>query len=312
MNLIGEHTDYNDGLSLPFAIGEGVTADATLRPGHAGVGGDASELVCAVAEELRAAGHDLPGAEIAISSSLAEGEGLSSSAAVGVAVALALLGLAGESCEPVELARLCQRAERRALGTRSGLLDQLAALCASEGCALRIDFRSLELTPVPLRLGGWRLAVAASGERRELARSGYNERRAECEGAAELLGVGSLRAARRADVDRLPEPMDRRLAHVLGENERVEQTVTALGEGDMSEVGRLLDASHASLRDLYDASTDAVERTVAGLREAGAVGARMMGGGFGGSVLALFTADVELPRRVRAVAPAAGARVLAG
>ncbi len=274
------------------------------------VGGE-SPLVLAVAQELRAASCDMPDAEIAISSTLGEGEGLSSSAAVGVAVALALLALAGQSAGRVEVARVCQRAEQRALGTRSGLLDQLSSLCGSEGHAVLIDFRLLEVYPVPLRLRGWRLAVASSGERRELAASGYNQRRDECERACELLGIGSLRAAQLSDVDRLPEPLSRRVAHVVSENERVDLAVTALGEADLAELGRLLDASHASLRDLYDASTDAVERTVARLRDAGAAGARMMGGGFGGSVLALFEPDVELPRGVRAVTPSSGARVLA-
>ena len=269
--------------------------------------GQESPLVLAVVEELRASGYEPPGADVAISSTLPEGEGLSSSAALAVAAALALLELAGQRAEPVEVARVCQRAEQRALGTRAGLLDQLASLCASEGHAVRIDFRSLEITPVPLDLGGWRLGVASSGERRELAASGYNQRRAECERACSLLGVGSLRSARLSDVDRLPEPFGRRLAHVLSENDRVDLAVTALREADLPELGRLLDASHASLRDLYDASTDAVERTIVALRQAGAVGARMMGGGFGGSVLTLFEPDVELPEGVRAVAPGGGA-----
>lgn len=276
--------------------------EAACGPGHD------SPLVAAVIEELRASGFAPPGAEIAISSTLPEGEGLSSSAAICVAVALALLDLAGESAERVEVARLCQRAERRALGTRPGLLDQLASLCGTEGHALRIDFRSLDVALVPLDLRGWRLGVASSGERRELGASGYNQRRAECERACELLGVGSLRSARLSGVSRLPDPLGRRVAHVLAENERVDLAVAALGGGDLFELGRLLDASHASLRDLYDASTDAVERTVARLREAGAAGARMMGGGFGGSVLTLFEPDVELPEGVRAVTPGAGAR----
>jgi len=310
VNLIGEHTDYNGGLSLPFAIGAGVAVDVAPAPGREVAGGGAGPLVAAVVEELRAGGREVPGAEITISSTLEEGEGLSSSAALGVAVALALVALAGERAQPVEVARLCQRAEHRALATRSGLLDQLASLCGSEGHAVRIDFASLEVTPVALDLGGWRLGVASSGERRELARSGYNDRRGECERAAGLLGVDSLRAARPSDVDRLPDPLGRRLAHVLSENERVERAVAALGEADWAELGRLLDASHASLRDLYDASTDAVELTVDRLREAGAAGARMMGGGFGGSVLALFAPGGPLPRGVREVAPSAGARVV--
>jgi len=162
---------------------------------------------------------------------------------------------------------------------------------------------------VPIDLGGWRLGITSSGERRALAMSGYNERRAECERACELLGVGSLREAMPSDIDRLPEPLGRRLAHVLSENDRVELAVTALGEGESAELAPLLDASHASLRNCYDASTTAVERTVDRLRASGAAGARMMGGGFGGSVLALFAPGVELPDGMRQVAPSAGAHL---
>ena len=274
--------------------------------------GRPSPLLAAVVRELRAAGFEPPAAEIAISSTLPEGEGLSSSAALTVAVALALLELAGRRAQRVEVARLCQRAEQHALGTRSGLLDQLASLCGSEGHAVRIDFRSLEITPVPLDLGGWRLGVTSLGETRELAASGYNERRAECERACSLLGIESLRSARGSDVDRLPEPLGRRLAHVLSENDRVDLAVAALGKGDWAGIGRLLDASHVSLRDDYDASTGAVERTVVRLREAGTAGARMMGGGFGGSVLALFPPGAELPEGVRAVTPGGGAGLIMG
>jgi len=313
VNLIGEHTDYNAGLSLAFAIREGVTVEAVPRPGASVAieGGGEDALVRAVAQELRDAGCAVPGAALQISSDLAAGEGLSSSAALTVAVALALLGLAGEDAAPLEVARLCRRAERRAFGVRTGLLDQLACLHGREGRAALIDFHSVEVSPVELDLGGWLLAVAASGERRTLAGSGYGERRAECARATELLGLESLREAGPADVGRLPEPLDRRLEHVLGENRRVECAAGAVGQGDLAGLGRLLNESHASLRDLYEVSTRAVERCVDRLREAGAAGARMMGGGFGGSVLALLGPGVALPPGARAVAPAAGARLLA-
>ena len=149
-----------------------------------------------------------------------------------------------------------------------------------------------------------------SGDRHSLADSGYNQRREETDHARTLLGLDCLRDARLEDLERLPDPLDRRVRHVIEENARVEATVAALERGDLAAVGRLLDASHASLRDLYDSSTDAVEQTVARLRDAGAAGARMMGGGFGGDVLALLPPDVAVPEDAHRVVPSAGARLL--
>jgi galactokinase len=165
-------------------------------------------------------------------------------------------------------------------------------------------------TPVPLDLGDWRLVTLDSGETHDLATGGYNERRTECAEAVRLLGVDRLSAASPGAAAQLPDPLDRRARHVLEENARVDATVRALRDGDLAEVGRLLDASHASLRDLYDASTPAVERTVDGLRAAGAAGARMVGGGFGGHVLALLPPGVAVPEGAVEVVPGAGARLL--
>jgi galactokinase len=198
------------------------------------------------------------------------------------------------------------------VGARTGLLDQLAALAGAPGHALRIDFATLALDPVPLQPDGWRLVVLDSGAPHTLsAQDGYNVRRAECERAAAELGVRWLSQADPAAASRLPEPLDRRVEHVLTENARVDATVAALRAGDLAAVGPLLDASHASLRDLYDASTDAVERTVERLRAAGAAGARMVGGGFGGHVLALMPPGAAPPEGAHEVSPSAGARVLA-
>jgi galactokinase len=270
---------------------------------------DGPPLVAAVAAELRAAGLPVPAARVRLESTLPPGAGLSSSAAVAVASALALLALAARELAPADLARLCSRAEHAALGTPSGLLDQLACLLGRRGHALRIDFGTLDATPVPLALGDWRLVAVGSGEVRELAATGYAERRRECERAAELLGLASLRDAP-ARVD-LPPPLDRRVRHVVEENTRVEAAVDALRSGDLPAVGALLDASHASLRDLYDASTPAVERTATALREGGAAGARMMGGGFGGAVLALLPPRVAPPRDAIPLLPENGATILA-
>src|SRR5690242_11404570 len=332
-NLIGEHTDYNDGLSLPFAIEQGarVTASAiggeelvvtaadagerdrfALRRPARERSGDWRDFVRGAVGELASAGVELGGAEVTIEGSVPQGAGLSSSAALEVGLCLALLALAGagERRDPVELARMCSRIENEWVGAQSGLLDQLASLLGAEGHALRIDFRSLETRAVPLALDGWRIVTVDSGERRSLAASGYNERRAETERARELLAIDSLRDTGPADLDRLPEPLDRRVRHVLEENARVDAAVAALEEGDLAALGPLLDASHASLRDLYDASTVAVERTVERLRAKGAAGARMMGGGFGGQVIALLPPGIDAPSDAIELVPAAGARLL--
>jgi galactokinase len=324
VNLIGEHTDYDDGLALPFAIERGVTVEATPIDGdhieaHArDLGEDDSfpldapprnhgwrAFVRGTVAELRAAGHDVQACRLEIEGDVPLGSGLSSSAALEAALCLAL---APDAQDRVELAKLCSRVENDWVGAETGLLDQLAALCGAPGHALRIDFRSLEITPVPVELDDWRLVTLDSGATHEHAGGGYNERRAECRAACERLRIDSLRDATSAEG--LPSPLDRRVRHVLTENARVDATIDALKAQDLEEVGRLLDASHASLRDDYDASVPDVERTVDELKQAGAAGARMVGGGFGGSVLALFPPGVEPPAAALPVAPGPPARRL--
>ncbi|HET8821262.1 MAG TPA: galactokinase family protein [Thermoleophilaceae bacterium] len=309
-NLIGEHTDYNEGLCLPFAVELGVTVTARLRDGDEVVSADLDEedpyLRGAVAE-LRRAGLDVPGCAVEVSSDLPLEAGLSSSAALCVALVLALAKAGGREPDPVEVARMCSRIERDWTGADTGLLDQLASLLGEAGHALRLDMRTLEATPVPLELGEHLLAVVDSGATRSLAESGYNERREECRRAAEALGVESLRDA--GGGEGLPAPLDRRVRHVIGENERVDSAVAALAAGDMARLGELLDASHASLRDDYEVSVPEVEETVIACREAGAIGARIMGGGFGGSVIALFPPAAEPPRGALRLSAGRGARV---
>ncbi len=343
VNLIGEHTDYNHGLALPFAISEGVTVSAEGDPdGSSGVervsayARDLDErdefallaperapgwraFVRGTVAELAGAGFPLVGARVEISGELPPGAGLSSSAALEIALCLALIDIgaraspgAAKAVQRTEIAQLCARVENDWVGAHTGLLDQLASLYGAPDTALCIDFRTLGVQPVPLRLAGWRLVVLDSGERHAHAGSGYNERRAECARACELLGVESLREASSAAIERLPEPLLRRASHVLGENERVRQAVAALHADDLPAIGRLLDASHRSLRDCYEISTPAVEAAVARLRDAGASGARMVGGGFGGSVLGLFAPDVPPPAGAREVRPGAGAHLLEG
>ncbi len=330
VNLIGEHTDYNDGLALPFAIEAGVTVHATAQaePRIEAVALDLDEVdefplddpprtdgwpafVRGVASELQEAGVVLQGARLKIAGTVPAGAGLSSSAALEGALALALIALAGAP-EPdrMDLAKLCSRVENDWVGARTGLLDQIASLFGQPRRALRIDFESLDVRPVALELGDYRLVTLDSGQKHTLSGSGYNERRDECARACRELGIASLREATLAMAISLPEPLNRRVRHVVTENERVEATVQALSRSDLSEVGRLLDASHASLRDDYQISTPAVEVAVRRLRDGGAVGARLVGGGFGGSVLGLLAPGASAPERAIDVSPGPGARLL--
>jgi galactokinase len=337
VNLIGEHTDYNDGLALPFAISEGVTVRATgLTDGRIeAIASDLGErdnfeldrpqrakgwrgFVRGAVAELGGAGVPVMAARLEIGGTVPRGAGLSSSAALEVALVLALIALSDPSAlialsdasapDRIELARLCSRVENDWVGARTGLLDQLASLCGRRDRALRIDFRSLEVEPVALELDGFRLVTLDSGEHHVHAGSGYNRRRAECAEACERLGVASLRDATLAAADDLPAPLAGRARHVITENDRVDAAVAALARRDIDELGRLLDSSHASLRDCYEVSTPAVEDAVARCKRAGALGARIMGGGFGGSVLALLPPGARRPQGAVEVRPAQGAR----
>lgn len=339
VNLIGEHTDYNRGLALPFAIAEGVTVHARATAS----GSRSTPLIEAYARdlderdefalqdpppaegwrafvrgtvaELSRAGHPLRGAELEISGNVPQGAGLSSSAALEVALSLALIALGAdaqiEAIDRMEIAKLCARVENDWVGAQTGLLDQLASLYGAPDTALCIDFATLAIESVPLALEGWRLVVLDSGERHAHASSGYNERRAECATACELLGVPSLREVSLEQLGALPEPLARRAEHVLSENDRVRATVAALHAGDLAAVGGLLDASHESLRESYEISTPAVEAAVQRLRRAGAAGARMVGGGFGGSILGLFDPATPPPAGSYEVRPGPGAHNLA-
>jgi galactokinase len=345
VNLIGEHTDYNGGLALPFAIRDGVTVHARRGDGtrvdviasdlnrH-----DSFELAApgpvrgwrafargAVAE-LQAAGSQLAAAKLEVSGTVPQGSGLSSSAALEVALCLALLGVSDAPVpERIALAKICSRIENEWVGARTGLLDQIASLFGEDDRALRIDFRTLEVSPVSLGLGDYSLVTLDSGQRHANAGTrggdsggdagdgaeapGYNQRREECARACELLGVDSLRDVTMEMAARLPDPLAGRAAHVITENERVEQTVAALSAGDLERVGELLDASHRSLRDCFEVSTPAVETTVKVLHDAGAVGARIIGGGFGGHVLGLIPPGVAVPAGAVEAQPGPGARL---
>jgi galactokinase len=334
VNVIGEHTDYNQGLALPFAISQGVTvlADSTVDGeeiqasatdldesdrfplSEPGPGEGWRAYVHGVVAELADAGHPAVPARLEITGRVPLGSGLSSSAALTVALALALLELSDEhgaaAIDRIALAQLCSRVENRWAGAQTGLLDQIASLFGAAETALCIDFRSFEVEPVPLDSRGWRFVIADSGERHAHASSGYNERRAECAEACTLLGLDSLRNAGLDELETLPEPLQRRARHVLEENARVLAAVAALRAGEIDTLASLLNASHASLRDQYQISTPAVEATVEKLLRSGAAGARLMGGGFGGSVLGLLEPDVAVPPDCIEVSPGPGAHIL--
>jgi galactokinase len=353
VNLIGEHTDYNGGLCLPFAIERGVTVTADPLQGgaieaHALDLGESERFRVGAIEagppglperdrsapggkpppgrgagppswrafvrgavaELTRAEIDLRPCRLDITGDVPRGAGLSSSAALSVSLCLALCGVAGAKPPGrIELARLCSRIERDWCGAETGLLDQLASLFGERGRALRIDMTGPEIEPVRLELGDHVLATLDSGAERSVAASGYNERREECRAACRALGVGSLRDAETHEG--LPEPLGRRVRHVLSENERVDAAVAALAAGDLEELGRLLDASHRSLRDDYEVSVPAVEETVKACKDAGALGTRIMGGGFGGSVLALFPPGAAPPAGAERAEPGPGAALAA-
>ena len=331
VNLIGEHTDYNGGLAMPFAIDRGVTVTATALDGdrieaRALDAGEEDAFPLAAPEraegwrafvrgtvaELGAAGFALRPARLEFRGDVPQGSGLSSSAALETALCVALLALAGqpEPDDRRELAKLCSRVENDWVGAETGLLDQLASLLGEEGRALRIDFSTLDVARIPFELGDWRLVTLDSGASHTHAGGGYNERRAECRAAVERLGVEALAQADPAAVAELPEPLRARAEHVLGEDARVEAMAEALRAQDLVQAGALLDAGHASLRDRYAASVPEVEATVRVLKDAGAAGARMMGGGFGGAVLALFPPGETPPEGAREVVPGPPARLI--
>jgi galactokinase len=316
-NLIGEHTDYNQGWVLPFALHLGVTVAASRRddgvlaiasrqapgppvalPLAALVPGAATGWAAypaGVAWALRGAGHGLAGgASLAIDSDLPQGAGLSSSAALECATALALAGLYRLDLPRPELATLAWRAENDFVGVPSGIMDQSASLLCRAGQALLLDCRSGATTDVPLdpARAGLELVIVDTSARHALGDGRYAERRHECDRAAAVLGVSSLREVSSPDAAAgLADPVLRRRArHVITENRRVEETVALLNGGDLAGVGEVLRASHASLRDDFEVSWPEADVAVDAAADAGALGARMMGGGFGGSALALVPA----------------------
>ncbi|MFF0246442.1 galactokinase [Streptosporangium sandarakinum] len=320
VNLIGEHTDYNDGLVLPFAVPWGVTAavspreDGVVRlrslqaaePGGVETVEDLeraagwARYAVGVFWALREGGRPVRGADLVIDGDVPQGAGLSSSAALEVAVGTALNDLYGLGMTKMEVAQVAQRAENDFVGMPCGIMDQAASALAEEGRALFLDCRSLGSRNVPFDLAahGMRLLIINTGVRHELADGQYARRRRDCEDAARRLGVAALRDVTdlAAALGRLSGDERRRTQHVVTENHRVEAVIGLLRAGAVQEIGALLNASHLSLRDQFEVSCPELDVAVEAAVRGGARGARMTGGGFGGSAIALVAED-----RVQAV-----------
>ncbi|MFH8684032.1 galactokinase [Streptomyces lydicus] len=356
VNLIGEHTDYNDGFVMPLALPHTTLAaaaprsDGVLRLHSGGADGGIVELrldelrpapgagwaayPAGIVWAMREAGLPVGGADLHYDSTVPTGAGLSSSAALEVATALALNDLYGLGLERQRLAQLAQRAENAFVGVPCGIMDQTAAACCTEGHALFLDTRDLTRRQVPFDLAaeGLRLLVVDTRVQHELGDGAYAERRAGCESGARALGV---RALRDVAAPHLPEALaklaDRPdvqalVRHIVTENHRVEQVVACLDAGRTRAIGPLLTAGHASLRDDFKISCRELDLAVDTANAAGALGARMTGGGFGGSAIVLveetaartvgtavteaFAAAGHAAPRIFEAVPSAGARRL--
>jgi galactokinase len=324
VNLIGEHTDYNDGFVLPMAIDRETCVAAAPRTDrrvrvyslnldeHAEFDLDSPgarergiwlDYIEGVARALERRGVRLSGADLALSSDVPTGAGLSSSAALEVSTGLALASIAGHEVDRVELALAGQEAEHTYVGAKVGIMDQFIASLGRAGHALLIDCRTLETEAIPVDTTDTLVAICDTRVKHELSASEYNTRRAECEEGVELLrraGLQNIRALRdvsEADFERygaaLPEVVKRRCRHVVTENARTLDASAALKEGRLAEMGRLMYESHASLRDDYEVSCRELDTLVeiAASLAGTTLGARMTGGGFGGCTVNLVRRD---------------------
>ncbi len=323
INIIGEHTDYNDGYVLPFAIDR--TIEIALRPrrdrrvratsaafqsvvefelpiAEASPTGKWCDYLIGILLELSRFVDYPHGVEVAVTSTIPLGAGLSSSAALEIALALGLVRLYETPLNDLELIQLCHRAENAFVGVKCGIMDQYVSLLARDRCALFLDVGSLTHQHVHVGFTDVTFLVVDSTVRRVLAHSGYNDRRRECEEALRWLDEnlpghrlhslseiteGGLRCVK----GRMPKLLHRRAQHVVSENNRVQQATRALKEGQSATVGELLFTSHASLRDLYEVSTPELDFLVDWGRQHGAFGARLIGGGFGGATLHLVSSS---------------------
>jgi galactokinase len=314
VNVIGEHTDYNAGLVLPIAIeqatwvaagrcpeavvtgwsaqrgdGGSVSIAADAPPAATGWLGYAAGVVWALRDIAPLDG----GLDLIVDSTVPVGAGLSSSAALECAVALAVAEFAGAEVDRLRLAQGAQRAEHEVVGAPVGLMDQAVSLLAEPATALLLDCRSLQTRHVPFApaADGLALVVIDTQVRHAHATGGYAERRRECEQAADAIGVATLRDASPDQLGQLSGVLQRRARHVLSENTRVQQAAALLDDGDIRGLGPLLVQSHVSLRDDFEVSVAELDTAVDAALAAGAIGARMTGGGFGGAAIALIAAD---------------------
>ncbi|MEU2059835.1 galactokinase [Streptomyces sp. NPDC013455] len=338
VNLIGEHTDYNDGFVMPFALPHQAVAavsrrtDGALRLHSADIDGGVAELrldalvpggdrnwtayPAGVVWALREAGHEITGADVHLSSTVPTGAGLSSSAALEVVIALALNDLFGLGLQRWRLARLCQRAENVYVGAPTGIMDQTASACCEPGHALFLDTRDLSQRQIPFDLAaeGLRLLVVDTQVKHAHSGGEYGKRRAGCEKGAALLGVDALRDVPFEGLDEAlarlgdEEEVVRLVRHVVGEDHRVERVVGLLSAGDTRAIGPVLTEGHASLRDDFRISCPELDLVVDTALANGALGARMTGGGFGGSAIVLAeVSDVDtLTKAVEEAFAAAG------
>ena len=317
VNLIGEHTDYNDGFVLPCAIGPATMVaakrrtDSDIRISAVDFDGatDAFDLNAPITQNadqpwadyvrgmvnaLQHAGHRLTGADLAIAGNLPQGAGLSSSASLEVAVGQAMLALADVKPDLTALAQTAQMAECDFVGTKCGIMDQLISARGKAGHALLIDCRSLSLTDVSVP-EDVAIMIVHSGVTRGLVDGAYNERRAQCEAAAQTMGVKALRDADMAMLEAagLDNVTHIRARHVISENQRTRDAATALAGADLQTLGKLMAESHASMRDDFEITVPAIDSLVALLQSAIGPegGARMTGGGFGGACVAILAAS---------------------
>lgn len=318
VNLIGEHTDYGSGFVLPMAIDRGTAVAIAARPGRKlrvwsinleaaaeldldrpgrGRSGTWTDYVEGIVSAISAPGNLLVGADIALKSDVSIGGGLASSAALEMAVGAALISLSGIRMDKTSLALAGQTAEHVHVGIQSGIMDQYVSVHALEDHAILLDCRSLEARQIPLHLCGHEIVICDSRVRHTLASSEYNRRRQDCESGVKLLssalpGIRALRDVSSAEFEAhrslLPEIVERRCRHVIGENARTLQAARALAEGRMQEMGSLMSASHRSLRDDYEVSCRELDLLVnIAEDQPGVLGSRMTGGGFGGCTVSL-------------------------
>lgn len=342
VNLIGDHTDYNEGFVLPIALPQGVRVSAAHRSDgllvarsrndrfhgltahidalEPGVVTGWASYVAGVCWALRDAGHRLAGVDILVDGEVPRGSGLSSSAALECATVMALAELFGFRLDGVEAARIAQRAENEFVGVPCGIMDQMASLLCIEGHALFIDTRTLEFDQIPFAVADPRrradgdapvLVVVDTGVKRALVDSEYAARRQACEEAANELGVKALRDIEPGQLDDVFDQLEglgrgadvarRRVRHVVTENDRVTRTADLLRQRRTREIGPLLNESHASLRDDYEVSSPELDTAVDAARDAGALGARMTGAGFGGCAIVVIDQNTERDEVVSAI-----------